>query len=337
MPGYRIPYEETCYRLTGCREMFGERGRQMSTAIHIDKIRKKLGSREILKGVTFDVETGDIFGYLGPNGAGKTTTIRILLGLLRADSGELNVLGQDISLAGTRMKIGFALDPDGLYDTMTAVENLKYYADIYGVSGAGARIDKVLKLVGLSDRSEDKVGTYSKGMRQRLSLARAMVHNPEVLILDEPTAGVDPTGQIEIRKILLDIAHVEKKTVLLSSHNLDEVQRICNRIALIDRGEIKLYGELEELRQKLGRSGIVIETSGGISDSILEELKKQTKFGFRDVSGTSLFFENREGTAGVSDIISFLAGHGVKIEQAGRREASLEDLYSSILKEAEQT
>jgi ABC-2 type transport system ATP-binding protein len=173
-------------------------------------------------------------------------------------------------------------------------------------------------------------------MRQRLSLARAMVHDPEVLILDEPTAGVDPNGQIEVRKILLDIAHAEKKTVLLSSHNLDEVQRICNRIALIDRGEIKLYGELKGLRQKMGWSGIVIETGDGIPESVLEDLKKQTKLGFRDVSGKSLLFESGEGSAEVSDIVAFLAGHAVKIEKAGRREASLEDLYSSILKEVEQ-
>jgi ABC-2 type transport system ATP-binding protein len=308
----------------------------MSAVIHIDNIRKTLGNREILKGITFDVQPGDIFGYLGPNGAGKTTTIRILLGLLQVDSGELDILGQNIGLASTRMKIGFALDPDGLYDMMTAVENLKFYADIYGITDAGPHIDNGLRMVGLADRADDRVGTYSKGMRQRLSLARAMVHDPEVLILDEPTAGVDPSGQIEIRKILLDISRTGGKTVLMSSHNLDEVQRICNRVALIDRGEIKLYGELEDLRQKMGRSGIVIETSGGIPDTILEELKKQPKLGFRDVSGTALFFTPEEGAARVSDIIAFLSGNGVKIEQAGRREASLEELYASILKEAEQ-
>jgi ABC-2 type transport system ATP-binding protein len=307
----------------------------MSTAIHIENIRKTIGTREILKGVTFDVEPGDIFGYLGPNGAGKTTTIRILLGLLQADSGKLDILGQDIHLAGTRMKIGFALDPDGLYDSMTAAENLKYYADIYRASDAGKHIAKVLKLVGLTDRAADRVETFSKGMRQRLSLARAMVHDPEVLILDEPTSGVDPSGQIEIRKILLDIAHAEKKTVLLSSHNLDEVQRICNRVALIDRGEIKLYGKLEDLRLKMGRSSIVIETSAAISDSVLEELKKQARLGFRDANGTNLFFEAGEGSAEVSDIIGFLSGQGVKIEKAGKSEASLEDIYSSILKEVE--
>jgi ABC-2 type transport system ATP-binding protein len=307
----------------------------MTVAIRIDNVRKTLGKREVLKGVTLDVNTGDIFGYLGPNGAGKTTTIRILLGLLQADSGELDILGQDISLAETRMKIGVSLDPDGLYDTMTGTENLRYYADIYRVTDPAGRIRKVLELVGLDDRGGDTVGTYSRGMRQRLSLARSMVHDPEVLILDEPTSGVDPTGQMEIRNILLDIARNENKTVLLSSHNLDEVQRICNRVALIDRGEIKLYGELEDLRQKMGRSGIVIETGSTVPNPFLEELKKQPELGFREASGTSLYFDGKEENAGVSEIVTFLAGRGVKIEQAGRHEASLEELYASILKEVE--
>ncbi len=307
----------------------------MDTAIHIDNVSKKLGSRQVLKNVTFDVNTGDIFGYLGPNGAGKTTTIRIILGLLEADSGNLNVLGQDIRLASTRMKIGFALDPDGLYNAMTAVENLQYYADIYDVLDSAARISKVLEMVGLSDRADDRAGTYSKGMRQRLSLARAMVHNPEVLVLDEPTAGVDPTGQIEIRKILLDIARVEKKTVLLSSHNLDEVQRICNRIALIDRGEIKMYGELKDLRQQMGRSSIVVELSSPVPASLIDSLKKQPQLGFFDSNDKNLFFESGEGAAEVSDIIGYLGSQGAKIEKVGRHEASLEDLYSTILKEVE--
>ncbi len=307
----------------------------MNTAIHIESVRKALSGREVLKGITFDVHTGDIFGYLGPNGAGKTTTIRILLGLLTADAGNVDVLGKDVLLPETRLNIGFALDPDGLYDAMTAVENLQFFADIYGVSDAGPRIEKVLGLVDLADRAGDRVGTYSRGMRQRLSLARAMVHDPAVLILDEPTSGVDPTGQIEIRTILLAIAREERKTVLLSSHNLDEVQRICNRIALIDRGEIKLYGELEDLRHRMGRSGIIIETRDGVTDALLDELRKQETLGFLELSGTTLVFQPREGAAEVSDIIGFLTGRGVKIEQAGRQEASLEDLYSTILKEAE--
>jgi ABC-2 type transport system ATP-binding protein len=163
-----------------------------------------------------------------------------------------------------------------------------------------------------------------------------MVHNPEVLILDEPTAGVDPTGQIKIREILLNIARIEKKTVLLSSHNLDEVQRICNRIALIDRGEIKLYGELAILRQTMGQGAVVVELKDTISESTLEQLKVQKPLGFQDVRGSTLLFESREEPDEISNIIGFLAGKGVKIEKVGRREASLEDLNATILKAVEQ-
>jgi ABC-2 type transport system ATP-binding protein len=171
-------------------------------------------------------------------------------------------------------------------------------------------------------------------MRQRLALARAMVHDPEVLIMDEPTAGVDPSGQIEMRQIMLDIARRENKTIFLSSHNLDEVQRICNRIALIDRGEIKLYGELKNLRKKMGRGGVVIKISGKIPEPLLAELKSIKSLGFKKKSKTSLMFSPLKGTE-VSDIISFLASRGIKIEEAVKKEASLEEMYAAILKEVE--
>jgi len=306
----------------------------MNSAISLENVTKKLNGRDILKCISFTVEQGDIFGYLGPNGAGKTTTIRILLGLFEATSGKLNIIGQDINLSETRKKIGFALSPDGLYENMTAEENLDFYARIYGVTEMTKRISSLLKAVGLEDRAKDKTGTYSKGMRQRLTLARAMVHNPEVLILDEPTSGVDPTGQMEIRQIMLDLAHKEKKTVLLSSHNLDEVQKICNRIALIDRGEIKLYGELESLRRQMGGSLIVIETAENIADTLLDEIKSRPKLGFREQKNKLLYFAPEENT-GVSEIISFLTERKVKIEGANRTEASLEEMYAAILKEAE--
>jgi len=272
--------------------------------------------------------------FLGPNGAGKTTTIRILLGLLRADSGRLDILGENISLSRTRRKIGFALNPDGLYDNMTAEENLEFYARIYGVSNARQRIRGLLESIGLGDRGGDKVGTYSRGMRQRLALARAMVHQPEVLILDEPTAGVDPSGQIEIRQLLLDVSHKGNKTIFLSSHNLDEVQRICNRIALIDRGEIKLYGELEDLRQKMGGNRVVIKTAGDIPAYLLTELKNLPQIGWQTIRDRTLIFAPPTGTE-VSDIVSLLVSRGVRVEEATRQTASLEEMYAAILKEAE--
>ena len=306
----------------------------MNSVIRIENIKKTLGNREILKGISFTVEKGDIFGYLGPNGAGKTTTIRILLGLFQANSGKLDILGQDINLSETRRKIGFVLDSDGLYESMTAEENMIYYSQIYGLSKTSERIHKLLSMMDLEDRSRDKVGTYSRGMRQRLALARSLVHNPEVLILDEPTAGVDPSGQIEIRQIMLDIVHKENKTIFLSSHNLDEVQRICNRIALIDRGEIKLYGELENLRQKMGSGGVIIETVQNIPDSLMTELKSLPYLGLKEKKERTLIFSPWEGTE-ISDIIGFLSSRGVKIEEAVKKEASLEEMYAAILKEAE--
>src|SRR4030042_434340 len=268
----------------------------MSPAISIKNIKKTLGNREILKGISFNVEMGDIFGYLGPNGAGKTTTIRILLGLFQADSGKLEILGQDIKLSETRKKIGFVLDADGLYDNMTAEENMEYYARIYGLFKANKRIRELLNMVELGNRAKDRVNTFSKGMRQRLALARAMVHNPEVLVLDEPTSGVDPSGQIEIRQIMIDMVHKKNKTVFLSSHNLDEVQRICNRIALIDRGEIKLYGELESLRTGMGEQSVIVELSQPVPEESLNELKKLPHLGLREAKGNSLIFTPGEGT-----------------------------------------
>jgi ABC-2 type transport system ATP-binding protein len=306
----------------------------MDSAIKLENVRKALGGREVLKGIGFTVEQGDIFGYLGPNGAGKTTTIRVILGLLELSSGTASILGSDVSRDEARRKVGFVLDNDGLYDNMTAEENLEFYLRVYKVPQLEGRIGKVLDSVGLGDRAKDKAGTYSKGMRQRLALARAMVHNPELLVLDEPTAGVDPSGQMEIRQLLLDTAHKEGKTVFLSSHNLDEVERICNRIALIDRGEIKLYGELDKLRWEMSKGEVIIETAEAIPEPLLAGLKSLSRLGLRDMSDKELVFVPQEGVE-VSDIVSLLSGRGVKIEGATRKEASLEDMWTTLLKEVE--
>ena len=306
----------------------------MNSAISLEDVRKTLGSREVLKGISFTVDQGDIFGYLGPNGAGKTTTIRVILGLLEVSSGRASILGEDVSQDEARRKVGFVLEADGLYDNMTAEENLEYYLRIYGVPEPRGRIERVLDSVGLGDRAKDKAGTYSKGMRQRLALARAMAHNPEVLILDEPTAGVDPSGQIEIRQLLLNIAHEEGKTIFFSSHNLDEVERICDRIALIDRGEVKLYGELEKLQREMSKGEVIIDIGEVIPEPLFTELKSMSHLGLRERNEKTLIFIPQEGVE-VSDIVSLLSGRGVKIEGAKRKEASLEEMYTAILKEVE--
>ncbi len=307
----------------------------MDDIISLERVNKELGKRQILKDVTLAVKQGDIFGYLGPNGAGKTTTIRIILGLMTATSGKVSLLGQDVQVDKVRQKIGFVLEADGLYDNLTAYDNLLYYAKLYDIAQPSQKVNEVLKLVGLAERSKDKVGTYSKGMRQRLALARAMAPDPEVLVLDEPTAGVDPTGQIEIRQLMLDMVHKEHKTILLSSHNLDEVQRICNRIALIHKGQIRLYGELEQFKREMGQGGVVIETAETVPQATLAELQNLPEVSIRDQKDGVLIL-NVGKTVDVSTIITLFATRGVKIEQVKKQEASLEDMYTAIVKESEQ-
>ena len=307
----------------------------MNDIISVEHVYKALGKRQILKDVTLAVRQGDIFGYLGPNGAGKTTTIRIILGLMAANSGKVTLLGQDVQVDKVRQKIGFVLEADGLYDNLTASENLLFYAKLYDIPQPAQRVEKILKQVGLADRTKDKVATYSKGMRQRLALARAISPNPEVLVLDEPTAGVDPTGQIEIRQLMLDMINKEGKTILLSSHNLDEVQRICNRIALIHQGQIRLYGALEQFKRDMGQGGLVIETTGTVSSEILAELQKIPEVSVREQKENNLIL-NVGKNVETSAIITLFAARGVKIEQVKRQEASLEEMYTAIVKESEQ-
>lgn len=307
----------------------------MEAVINIEHVSKELGGRHILNDVTLAVKQGDIFGYLGPNGAGKTTTIRIILGLMQPTSGNVSVLGQNVQAAKTRRKIGFVLESDGLYDNMIARDNLIYYAKLYDIEHPKRRAEEVLNLVDLADRSGDKVGTYSKGMRQRLALARAMVPDPELLVLDEPTSGVDPTGQIEIRQLMLDMIHKQDKTILLSSHNLDEVQRICDRIALIHKGQIRLYGEREKLQREMGHDGFEIETADPIAPQIVAELGKTINVSIQEQRGEMLILSSVTN-AELPVIVTFLVSRGVTIEGFKKRQASLEEMYTTIMKEAQQ-
>lgn len=217
---------------------------------------------------------------------------------------------------------------------MSALDNLVYYSRIYAVSRPAERINTVLSQVGLKDRARDKVLAYSKGMRQRLSLARAILHNPDVLVLDEPTAGVDPTGQIEVRRIVLDMARNEGKTILFSSHNLDEVQRICNRIALIDRGEIKLYGRLEDMQRSMSHGGLTVDISQPVPDAVVAELSRLFQASVVQHSDRQLVLKLTVGTA-IPDVVDFLSRNAVRIEQVKRDDASLEDIYSTIFRAAE--
>lgn len=306
--------------------------------ITLDNVTKILAGRQILKNISFAVEVGDIFGYLGPNGAGKTTTIRVILGLFPPTSGKAFILGKNVGCDDAREKVGFVLEADGLYDNMTAYENLGYYCQIYGMPSAlkSKRIDEMLDLVELSDRAGDKVSSYSKGMRQKLALARSMVHEPDLLIFDEPTAGVDPTGQMEVRQILLNLAQ-RGKTIFLSSHNLDEVQRICNRIALIDQGEIKLYGELEKLRRDMGRREVIIETGittteeARLLDGLVAELEALPYVTSCRREAQKLRLQ-LDGRGDISEIVAMLSQKSIGVEEVRKGEISLEEIYAKVTK-----
>lgn len=300
----------------------------MDTTIKVQDIRKTLGGREILQGVTFSVEKGDIFGFLGPNGAGKTTTIRTMLGLYQPDSGSVEIMGQNVLSPNVRNRIGFSLEPDGLFERMSAADNLAFYLKIHNRPVDRQHILDTLDLFSLKDRADDKAGTFSKGMRQRLTIARALVHDPDVMILDEPTSGVDPIEQIKIRGILMEISEKQKKTIFLSTHNMDEVQRICNRIAILYQGKIQLSGDLASIRKKMGEGSVTFTLSGPLPEALEKEWTESGAF--RLISHQ----ENQYTFAGDPDrsaLTELIMKQGLDVLSVKRNDAGMEQLYTSIV------
>src|SRR3954464_14057678 len=218
-------------------------------------IRRRPLEVEAVQGISFAVEQGELFGLLGPNGAGKTTTIKMLITLLLPTSGQARVLGHNVvdEPREVRKRIGYVFGGDrGLYERLSARDNLRYFAELYGVSGREqrTRIAEVLELVGLTGRERERVEGYSRGMRQRLHIARGILHDPEVVFLDEPTIGVDPVGARELRQTIGDLI-AAGKTVLLTTHYMFEADALCDRIAVIAKGQIVGEGTPEELKARV--------------------------------------------------------------------------------------
>ena len=302
-------------------------------AIKVSNVKKTLGKRNVLNGVSFEVEQGDIFGFLGPNGAGKTTTIRTVMGLYYPDDGEINILGGSPDDDNIRRQVGFVLDRDGLYDSLSAADNLACFLRLYGLKDDKKTIMKALETVGLENRKDDKVGSFSKGMRQRVAIARSIVHSPKVIILDEPTSGVDPTEQMNLRKFLVDIAK-SGTTVFLSTHNMDEVQKICNKIAILNKGIIQVTGSLDSIEKQYGKNCVTVIVDSDLTDEKLEQLKKDEALGFYTQNGNRLIFNPKEQTMNCS-IITKLTNMGVIIEELRSDEISLEDMYATVIKESD--
>ncbi len=306
--------------------------------IEVQNLTKTFNGKTVLKDVSFEVKEGEIFGYLGPNGAGKTTTLRIILGLLNPTSGNAFVMGQNLGLGeneALRNKVGVLLEDDGVYDRLSAYENLDYYAQLYGLSDRierKRRIRELLESVGLSDRIKDKVGRFSKGMRRKLALARAIVHEPEVLFLDEPSSGLDPEAQIMVRDLILQLSEEMGVTIFLNSHDLDEVQRICTKIAILQSGEIKAHDTVKNLREKMDKPRVEITLSD--SKDAEKALNILNSLDFvsvsdceRDDSRITAVIRNEKS----STILSVLMRNGIVVEEIKWVTKSLEDVYLDIV------
>lgn len=241
-------------------------------------LTKKYDGFTAVNNLNLRVEKGEVFGLLGPNGAGKTTTILMLLGLTDPTSGKVTVLGMDPTrkTLSVKSKVGYIPDTVGFYDELTARENLIYIAKLNGLSGSTAyqRIDEVLVRVGLSDVADQRVGTYSRGMRQRLGVADVLIKQPQLIIMDEPTQGLDPERAREFLQMIRSLKE-EGITILLSSHLLHQVQIVCDRVGLFHRGRMVLEGTVSELAKKvLGRAYRVVLEAQGSPQMILQALEK---------------------------------------------------------------
>lgn len=283
-----------------------------------EHLHKHFGKKEILKDVSLELEKGDVLGFIGPNGAGKTTTIKLILGLQSITSGSVNINGYDIASNFTKAieKVGAIVENPDLYMYLTGYENLKLIANLY--KGVGkARIDEVVKLVKLENRINDKVSKYSLGMRQRLGIAQAILHKPNLLILDEPTNGLDPEGIKEIRELLKELAEKEKMAVLISSHNLLELETFCNKICIIKNGKVMETNRIEDVKN-VAKSGYVIE----VDDT--EMLSKM----FKNVTIIdNKTFKVEADKEEIPNIVRRLVENDVKIYSVSEEKISLEDAF----------
>jgi ABC-2 type transport system ATP-binding protein len=294
---------------------------------------------EAVRGISFHVEKGELFGLLGPNGAGKTTTIKMLITLLLPTSGEARVLGLDVvrDAREVRKRIGYVFGGErGLYERLSALDNLRYFAELYGVSGGAQRrrIDEVLDLVGLRGREKERVEGYSRGMRQRLHIARGLLHDPEVVFLDEPTIGVDPVGARELRSTIAGLVQSEK-TVLLTTHYMFEADTLCDRVAVIAKGRIVGEGSPRELKKVVADRTVVEVEVFGVEDETVRRLRGMpgvTSVSVEDRDQAQLLtIQSPHGLELTQELSGWL--NGARLGRIATREPTLEDAYVALVAE----
>ncbi len=304
-------------------------------AIRTERLTRDFKNLRAVDNVSLEAPQGAIFGFLGPNGAGKTTMIRLLLGLLDPSSGFAEVFGSDIRSHATiiRDQTGALLEHTGLYERLSAEQNLEFYGRIWRLSPAERkmRIRELLTRFELWERRGDRVGSWSRGMKQKLAVARAILHRPSLLFLDEPTAGLDPVASAALRDDLARLASHEGMTIFLTTHNLNEAEKLCSLVGVISRGKLLAIGHPDELRAKTGSERVEI-FGAGFTPEILDLLRGRPDIIFAEPANTHIALI-LPPNASAAPIVSFLVRRGVAIEEVRKGTASLEEAFLTLMKE----
>ena len=289
-------------------------------ALEIINVSKSFGKKKVVDNVNITVYPGEICGFLGPNGAGKTTTIKMVLGLLSIDSGKIKVCGYDVkkNFEKAMENIGAIVENPDMYGYMSAIDNLKLYARIRGINKD--RINEVIKLVDLEKNAKEKVGKYSLGMKQRIGLALTLLHKPKVLILDEPTNGLDPAGIKKLRDILKEISHKENVAILVSSHILSEMELMCDKVTVIDSGKIVKTQKIGQEEENETEFVIKVKQEEAAIKTLYEKLNIQVE---KKQDGLHFNIIKEE----VSKVVKELVFNNIDVEGVSEKEKKLEDLF----------
>jgi ABC-2 type transport system ATP-binding protein len=303
--------------------------------IRTEQLSRSFGTIKAVDDLSLEVPAGIVFGFLGPNGAGKTTTIHLLLGLITPDQGRASVLGYDVrtQAAEIRTHCGALLEFAGLYERMSAEDNLDLYGRIYKMPAAErqARTKELLTHLDLWDRRKDRVSTWSRGMKQKLAVARALFHRPPLIFLDEPTAGFDPVAAAALRTDLANLVAHEGVTVFLNTHNLSEAEKLCGQVGVIRQGKLLTVGNPDELRLQRGSPKVEI-VGHGFNEQILSQLRQRPEVSQVELQNSHLTVElNKESPT--APLVSLIVQSGGEVEEVRKGEASLEEVFLTLMEE----
>jgi ABC-2 type transport system ATP-binding protein len=304
--------------------------------IKIEKLTKKYGYTKAVDNISFEVKTGEILGFLGPNGAGKTTTMKMITNYLNCDEGDIFIGGKSVRDHADEIKkhIGYLPESNPLYQDMPVIDYLEFCASLQGVAQEkiGERVREMVRMCGLNAEKHKKIGELSKGYRQRVGLAQAMIHDPAILILDEPTTGLDPNQIVEIRKLIRELGR--EKTVILSTHILPEVEATCDRIMIINNGKIVADGTAESLRNKAqGQETLTVKIEDGDINVIfkaLQSLSTVAMVDFVDRGKNRLEIQSRPGCTSRREVFNLCVQNNWVLTELAVSEAKLEDIFREL-------